>query len=367
MKNGFSGIFGGIIIFIIGICVLVWNERSNVKNIHDVKELRDVYTDVKSDQVAKDYEDKLIATTGKLDFGEEELKDEVFNISIKTPTLVRVVEMYQWVEETQDDEDKTTYTYKKEWKKELIDSTKFNQSNNHYNPDTMAYDQFSVNAQELKVGAYKLSSAYSSLVTANKTISDLTGAKVPEGYQVYNHYLTSSEKVEEPKIGDIRISFEYADYSDVSVMGKLHDGTLIEYTTKEKSRITVFREGTHDGASLIDEIETGKKAMKWIVRLIGTILIIAGIKSLFGPLTALSSYVPILRNIVGGAVGLISFLVGLAISLIVIAISWVVFRPVLGISLLVAAIVLIILAKKFGSKKGKVAEAAPQPAEEKQE
>ncbi len=150
-------------------------------------------------------------------------------------------------------------------------------------------------------------------------------------------------------------------------MGKLHDGTLIEYTTKEKSRIAVFREGTHDGASLIDEIETGQKAMKWIVRLIGTILIIGGIKSLFGPLTALSSYVPILRNIVGGAVGLISFLVGLAISLIVIAISWVVFRPVLGISLLVAAIVLIILAKKFGSKKGKVAEAAPQPVEEKQE
>ena len=91
--------------------------------------------------------------------------------------------------------------------------------------------------------------------------------------------------------------------------------------------------------------------MKWILRLIGTILIIGGVASVFGPLKTITSYVPILGSIVGGATGLIALFVGLAISLVVIAISWIVFRPILGICLLVAAIGLIALIKSLLSKK----------------
>ena len=58
MKNGFSGILTGILFVLIGIGVLIWNERKNVINIHDIKELKSVYTDVESDKVAKDYNDQ---------------------------------------------------------------------------------------------------------------------------------------------------------------------------------------------------------------------------------------------------------------------------------------------------------------------
>lgn len=368
MKNGFSGILGGIILVLIGIGVLIWNERSNVKNIHDVKEMRDVYVDVSSDKVDKENNDKLIVTSGKLDFGDETLTDETFNISIKTPTLVRVVEMYQWKEEVEEEQDKTTYNYTKVWSKELIDSSEFKQSGNHTNPSSMPYEEFSAHAQELKVGSFKLSSSFASLVTTNATYSNFEGAKIPEGYKVNGKYITKAEDEEKDTIGDVRISFQYANYSDVTVMGKQHDDTIIEYTTKEKSRMTYFSEGTHDGEYIIAQIEKGNKMIKWLLRLIGTIMIMAGIKSLFGPLTALSSYVPILRNIVDGAAGIIAFFVGLAISLVVIAISWLVFRPILGISLLVGAIILIILAKKLGTKKkGTNPTPVEQPVEEKQE
>lgn len=362
MKNGFSGILTGILFVLIGIGVLVWNEKSNVTNIHDVKELKSVYVDVESDKVAKDYDGSLIVTSGKLDFGDEELVDPAFNIRVKTPALVRKVEMYQWVEEKEESDDKTTYNYKKEWKSDLVDSTEFKDSNNHYNPDSMPYEGTSTSAAELKVGAYTLSSSFGSLVSTNKKVSDLTNATIPEGYQVYNNYIVRGEDPEKPQVGDIRISFEYASYSDVTVMGKLHGDTIIEYVTKEKTRIKYFSEGTQDGATIIANMEKGNKAMKWIIRLVGTLIIIIGVKSLFGPLTALSSYVPILRNIVNGATGIISFFVGLAIALVTIAISWIVFRPVLGICLLAGAIVLIILAKKFGTKKGQPVQTVPQPA-----
>ena len=68
MKNSFSGIIGGIIFIIIGIIVLVMNERSNVINIHDVKELRDSYVEVKSTNVDKENENvsEIVLNVGKM-------------------------------------------------------------------------------------------------------------------------------------------------------------------------------------------------------------------------------------------------------------------------------------------------------------
>ncbi len=361
MKNSFSGIFGGIIIIIIGIVVLIFNERSNVINIHDVKELKDNYVDVKSDVVSKDHDGDLIVTSGNLDFGDEELTDSTFNVTVKTPLLTRKVEMYQWEEEKEETDKETRYTYKKVWSSETIDSSSFKEQSGHTNPGAMPYEQNTQTAANLKVGAYKLSSDFKSSLSAKNTYSELTGATLPEGYKVYNAYIMKSETPEEPKIGDVRISFEYASYSDVTVMGKLSGDTIGEYVTKENTKYTYFTEGTHDGATVIAGIEKGKKIFKWVLRLVGTILIIAGIKSIFGPLTTLSSYVPILGSLVNGATGLVSVFVGLAISLVVIAISWIVFRPILGICLLVGAVVLIILAKTLLSKKRKEQPAPVQP------
>ncbi len=351
MKNSVSGIFGGIILVIIGIVVLVINERNNVINIRDTKELTKVYVDVSSEKVDKENEGKLIATNGKLEYNDEVLKDSKFNISISTPVLIRKVEVYQWEEEKEESDDSTTYNYKKVWSDELIDSKDFNKSSSHTNPTSKPYENESQYASEIKVGAYKLSSSFNSLISTNKTISELTEATLPEGYAVSGNYITNSEDPEKPEIGDVRISFEYASYNDVSVMGKVNNDTIVEYVTKEKSNFVFFTEGTHDGKYMITSKEKGDKMMKWIFRAIGTLAIICGIASLFGPLTTLTSYVPILGNLVSGATGIISFLVGLAISLVVIAISWIVFRPLLGIALLAVAIVLIVLVKKCFSKK----------------
>ena len=76
----------------------------------------------------------------------------------------------------------------------------------------------------------------------------------------------------------------------------------------------------------------------------------SGIGAILKPISAVTSYIPLLGNVVGAAVGLISMLLGLAISFIVIAIAWVRFRPVLGISLLVGATVLIVLLVMRGKK-----------------
>ena len=86
------------------------------------------------------------------------------------------------------------------------------------------------------------------------------------------------------------------------------------------------------------------------MRLIGVLCVIMGVGSLFNPLQKLTGNVPVLGNIVGTATGLISFVIGLAISLIVIAIAWFRFRPILSI-ILIAVVIGLIAYLKINEKK----------------
>ena len=115
MTSSFSGIIVGIILLFGGIAMLWTNEHNNVKNIKDVKELRDQVIDISSSKVDDKYDGKLIATNGKLTYNESVITDDAFKVSATTPVLVRTVEYYQWVEDSETKDDKTTYTYSKEW------------------------------------------------------------------------------------------------------------------------------------------------------------------------------------------------------------------------------------------------------------
>ena len=352
--NSFKGIFGGIIFILIGIGLLIFNEVNSVRNLKKIEDLRENYVEVKSDTVNKEYDGKLIVTSGKLDFGEQELKDDTFGVTIKTPIIERTVEMYQWKENVREEDDKTTYEYEKVWDESIINSSEFKDSSSHKNPSTMPYNSGFKRADSLKVGAYKLSDSIKNQVSANKTFNDYNeNNTIPEGYEVKGEYITNTKNTSSPEIGDIRIVIKYGSYEDVTVMGKLSGEIIGEYKTSNGKTVSVFEDGVKTGEELINGIATSDSILRWVLRLIGAILIIAGVGSLFGVLKTISSYVPILGGLVNGVIGLISFLIGLAISFVVIAITWVVVRPLLGISLLVIAGVIIALVVSFIKKKKK--------------
>lgn len=355
MGNSFSGIIIGIILLFGGISLLWWNEHNNVKNIKDVKEMRDQVIDVSSKEIKDSNEGKLIATSGKLDYNESVMSDSTFNISAKTPVLERIVEMYEWVEESKTEDDTTTYTYKKEWKDEIIDSTEFNTIKGHENPSYMAYESDRiVTDDDLKVGEFTLISSFKDLLSADKNVIPTEDTVLPEGYVIFNKYITNSKDMENPEIGDIRISYKKADYKDVSVLGKQVGDTISEYTTKKNTNIKKIVKGTTNGTGMINEIESANKFMKWIYRILGILLIVTGVSSILGPITTLIGYIPFVGKVVNSMIGVISFLVGLAISLVVIAISWFAARPIVAIvSLVVAALLIFVFIKYVKNNKGK--------------
>lgn len=371
LGNSFASIPLGIIIVIFG-CIVLWNnEKKNVINIKDVKEMRENVNNVSSAEIDKTKEGKLIATKGNLDFGNEVLVDSTFGISVIKPILVRNVEIYQWTETSKTEDDKTTYTYNKEWTSKPVDSANFAEKTGHENKSTtLKYVKEEKVAKTLKVGAYTLSESFKDHLTASNELLELEpGVALPEGYTVSGKYITNSVDVNNPAVDDVRIWYTYGNYEYVSVLGKQSGSTIEGYETAKGSTISKLVEGDKSGTQMIDAIESGNKMWKWMTRLFGVILVCMGMSMILSPLTTLIGAIPFLGKIVNGAIGVVSASVGFAISLIVIGVAWLVYRPILGIALIVVSVGLIVLAKMYVSKKndGKTPEVTQTVTEEKEE
>ena len=339
--NAFKGVLGGFILIIIGVVLLWWNEGNNVKNITTTAEMEKIVIDVKSDKIDPKNEGKLIATNGKL-INEQELVDETFNVRLTTPKMQRIVEIYQWDESsTTDDDGKTTYSYRKKWSSDIIDSSDFHQKN-HENPKTKQYEDETYTSTEVKVGAFNLSSDQISTLSTKGTFTNYDPEMLSKlNLTVSSSYLTTSKDLDNPQIGDIRISFVYNNSNDISVLAVQQGSTFVTYISSYDKKINRVMDGTHSSKEIINVIKDENNFLKWILRLLGVLLIVFGFAAILKPISAVTSYVPLLGNIVGAAVGLVSLVLGLIVGLIVIAIAWIRYRPIIGISALLAVIALV--------------------------
>ena len=348
--NSFKGILGGIVVIIIGVCLLWWNEGNNVKNLKTTAEMDKTVIDVKSDSIDSKNDGKLIATSGKL-INEKELTDSKFGVTVKTPILKRLVEVYQWDEESHTDDDgDTTYSYEKKWSSDIIDSSDFHNAG-HDNPKSKLYEDEVYTSDDVKVGAFSLSSNQINSLSTKGNFTDFNEETLNTlNLKVSSTYATNSEDLDNPKVGDVRISFIYNNSSDVSVLAVQSGKTFTDFVSSAGKTVNRVMDGTHSGSEMINVIKSENNFLKWILRLVGTLLCVIGFGAILKPISAITSFVPILGSIVGAAVGLVSFVLGLCLSLIVIAIAWIRFRPILGICLLAIVGVLVVFLITRGKK-----------------
>lgn len=90
-----------------------------------------------------------------------------------------------------------------------------------------------------------------------------------------------------------------------------------------------------------------------------------GLQKVFRPFAVLGDVLPVLGSIVGMGTGVISFFIALPCALVTIAIAWLVYRPVLGVALLVApgGMVALFLKKRAEAKAKAKAEVPAAPAQ----
>ena len=367
LGKAFTGIVVGIILIIVGIALLFWNEGRAVKTYNTLKEGQGLVIDVASDSVDAANDGKLVHLTADA-LTDETLVDSDFGVSANAIRLRRAVEMYQWKETEKSETRKklgggeetvTTYTYTKEWSGMLNNTANFQEPSGHENPSEFPYDSMTLDAEKVAVGAFYLSP---DLIAQLSDFKDLPvrdvpeGAEWPEGARTDKGGIYLGVNPGQPQVGDVRINFSVVEQGPVSVVAAQNGDTFADYQTKAGGTIAMIVSGNVPAQQMFEDAIATNTLVTWLVRLGGFILIWIGFGLLFAPLSVLADIVPLFGSLVGAATGLIAFLLALAVALTVIAIAWVVFRPLLGITLLVLAVAALFFGfRAFAKKKPQAA------------
>ncbi|MDL2216122.1 TMEM43 family protein [Desulfovibrio sp. OttesenSCG-928-M14] len=167
-----------------------------------------------------------------------------------------------------------------------------------------------------------------------------------------------------PQVGDVRITFQETKPGTVSILAKLNGDTFEQYRASNGKTVSKLSMGTHSLENMYGAAHSSNATMTWILRLVGTILVITGLKFIVAPLEVFASVIPLLGDIVGAGTGIVSTLLGLAWSLLIISIAWLRFRPVVGLGMIAVAVALLaLLFFKGRSRKAAKASAPPSPVE----
>ena len=154
-----------------------------------------------------------------------------------------------------------------------------------------------------------------------------------------------------PEIGDVRITFEKTVPAKVTVVSQVEVNTFKPFVAKNKKKFQTLRMGKKTIEEIFEEENEANSMWTWILRIVGTLLVISGIKSLFSFVETLLKVVPFLSSLFAFGVGIIATIIGIVYSLIVIALAWIFYRPVLGIILLLIAGFLVWVFAFNGKKK----------------
>ena len=399
--NSFKAIGSGILLFIAGTVLLWWNEGRAVKTEKMLDEAGSAYVEMENpNKKDASLDGELICGTA-LATTEDSLSDAQFGIGAKAIALSRTVEYYQWVEHAQEkSEDKlggkevttTTYTYSKEWVSRPIDSGQFKdpayRGKNTILTTVEDQDQY---AENVTWGAYKLNErqihSISSREGMNLTISeDLLKQLDGNAKTAYERFYGSKQSAEQPaqtaelsdsakaandsinnaianaenkkdleyvhqagnilyfgrvpgvpEVGDVRVTFEKTVPAKVTVMAVVDGDTFKPFKAKNGKRFQTLVMGKKTGDEIIDAEKEANNMWLWVLRIIGVVMVIGGLKGIFGFIETILKVVPFIAGIFGWGIGAVCTVVGVVWSLIIIAIAWLFYRPLLGITLLALA------------------------------
>jgi hypothetical protein len=354
LGSSVKNVFIGFILVIGSIVLLFWNEGRAVKTEQSLKEGASAVVSVSSETKNPANEGKLIHFEGEARTPSV-LTDVDFGVGGSALKLKRIVEVYQWEENFKSDmkeklgggtETTTTYTYKQNWSDRIIDSSNFKESEAHKNPTTKRYENKEWLAANVSVGAYEIPedllmalSGYQPFTVTSEMLTSLPYATQGQLELTGNMLYLQASNSAMPQIGNTRIRYEIITPQMLSVISQQSAETLVPYVTKNGRTISMIQTGSHTAAEMFEGALSGNRTMTWIIRLVGTFLMYIGLRMIFGVLPIVASVIPVVGRIVGTGMSLASGLLTLIGASVTIAVAWIVYRPLIGIILLLVAVI----------------------------
>jgi len=355
--DSFKGIVVGLILFVVAFPLLFMNEGRAVKTAKTLKEGGKTVVTIAADSVDVANEGKLVHLTG-LATTEATLTDPVFGVSEQALKLKRLVEMYQWKEKSESKTNKklgggtetvTDYSYRQDWADRLVNAESFEYPEGHENPDSMPYLSAMQTADQVSLGAFTLSRSLAGKINNFEPLLISSEKPLPEALEstatVLNggYYIGTNSAA--PQIGDVRVKFEVVKPGQVSVVAKQVGNSFEPYLTQASGTIELLQVGAHSAEAMIKAAEASNRMMTWLLRLVGFVLMMGGLNLVFKPLSVLADVLPIAGTIIGAGTGIIAFLMASVGTLITVAVAWIVYRPLLGVVLLVVAVGVMVMIK----------------------
>ena len=196
----------------------------------------------------------------------------------------------------------------------------------------------------------------------NRQMENAENKKDLEYIHVANNILYFGRVPGSPEVGDVRVTFEKIVPAKVTVMAVVDGDTFKPFKAKNGKRFQTLVMGQKSGDEIIEAEKEANNMLLWFFRIVGIVLVIGGLKGIFGFIETILKVVPFIAGIFGWGIGVICTVIGIAWSLIVIAIAWLFYRPLLGISLLALAGFLIwVFAFKGKDKLKELASKTKQP------
>jgi hypothetical protein len=353
-------------VLLISVSLLFWNEARAVRMDRvDRAWVREGGSNVVAlsnpAQINPANEGKLVHLTAMAETSGE-LSDPKFLVSSKAIKLTRKIELYQWSEAAKKvqaektpgggKQQATEYTYSKVWSDQSIDSRKFAHPEDHQNrtPSGTTFLNWFTVAKQVSVGEHLLPGDLidrigypASAERIAVTNQDLE--KIPEDFRktmrVNNgyFYVSDSSDLNQPEVGDARVSFSSVKPTMVSILAKQVKNSFEPYQTSNGTEIYRLVTGVESAKSMLEAMTTQNTVLTWVLRFVGFIIMFGGIALCFAPISAIANLVPILRDIVGAGVFIFALGTSLVLTLCTIAVAWVTYRPWVAIPIFAVMVI----------------------------
>lgn len=153
-------------------------------------------------------------------------RDAEFNQSTATPVLIRHVEVFQWREVHVGSD----VHYELDWVDHPVDSMHFLHPAGHANPSRFPLEGRQFDAGQVQVGGFTLSKILVHALPGSARLTPDMQAlphNLAASFSLYQDYLVSSARPGDPRLGDVRVSWEIVPLQLVTLVARLDGDRLV--------------------------------------------------------------------------------------------------------------------------------------------
>ncbi|MBQ4367222.1 MAG: TMEM43 family protein [Muribaculaceae bacterium] len=351
----------GFPLLLAGILLLIWNEHHTLHVGRLLVECRQKLVSVPDTSRIDPANEGMLLFMNAWARQGDDVQDPFFAVRGRYMVLERHVEYHQWKESSHmehytdangDRATRTIYDYERVWSDELIDNHNFqgNAEYTHDNTPLTKIEPLKVYSRGAMFGPYFI---HPELMDSLPRIAEDQNCIDPTAPQfvaaldstthhgkvkshVFNDTIYYGDIPESPLVGDVRVVFRYYRPCHIWALAQAHGDSIRPFVSSEGYWQTFARfSGAEFEPEEAIEFEVwGQNLLTWMLRVMGWLMLVFGIKKILDIVVGLLRGVPVVGALLSATAFVISLVLGTFLALLVIGLAFVFLRPWLGVGIL---------------------------------